>query len=280
MTGSLIMFTALESARAPVLANGTYIYWRKSPVGRAKEKNMRRVMTGGALLLGTLFVCVGSVGCACCGPASADRVVITTPPQEEPKVAGPVRPSPPAVETAVYHPEPIAPPAAMTTKAAIEDLGQKYPGLFVYDDRKGMFRFNSDLLFDSGSTVVKPGPKAALTRLAQILNDVQAKDRSMIIIGHTDSDRVIKPRTVANLKKLGKPANNLGLSEARAESVAAVLQAGGIETSRMVTGGKGEDEPIADNRTAEGKARNRHVAIFLTPMGVVSPSATKTRDFD
>lgn len=245
---------------------------------------MRRFMAGGALLLGTLFVCVGFAGCACFGPAPGEGAVQVQPPQEAPRVAEPARPSPPAVEAVAYRPEPIpppvAPPAAMTTKAAIEDLGQKYPGLFVYDDRKGMFRFNSDLLFDSGSTVVKPGPKAALTRLAQILNADQAKDRSMIIIGHTDSDRVIKPRTVANLKKLGKPANNLGLSEARAESVAAVLQAGGIETSRMVTGGKGEDDSIADNRTAEGKARNRHVAIFLTPRGVVSLSAAKTRDFD
>lgn len=232
---------------------------------------MRRLMTGAALLMGTLLVCIGPVGCSCFPPPSAQRVAVMKTPQEAPPKAAPavtesVRPSPPAVvETAVQPPESISPPAAMTTKAAIEDLGQKYPGLFVYDEAKGLFRFNSDILFDSGSTVVKPEPKAALTKLAKILSDDQAKDRTMTITGHTDSDRVIKSQTIANLKGLGKPVNNMGLSEARAEAVAGVLEAGGVEASRIVTAGKGQADPIAQNSTDVGKARNRHVTIFLTP---------------
>lgn len=246
---------------------------------------MRSFMTGAALLMGTLLVCVGPVGCACFPTPSAQRVAVLKPPQETPPAAVPAvtespRPSPPAaVETSVQPPQPIAPPAAMTTQAAIEDLGRKYPGLFVYDDAKGLFRFNSDILFDSGSTVVKPEPTAALTQLAKILSDDQAKDRGMTITGHTDSDRVIKPRTVANLKRLGKPLNNMGLSEARAEAVAGVLQAGGVDPSRMVTAGKGQADPTSDNNTDAGKARNRHVTIFLTPMGV-SVTAAQTGHFD
>jgi OOP family OmpA-OmpF porin len=121
-------------------------------------------------------------------------------------------------------------------------------------------------MFDSGSAVVKPQAKAALEKLAKILNDDVVKDRRMTIIGHTDSDRVVKASTIDNLKKLGKTADNMGLSEARAEAVAAVLQGGGIEFQRMVAKAKGATDPIADNQTPEGKARNRRVEIYLTPM--------------
>jgi outer membrane protein OmpA-like peptidoglycan-associated protein len=88
----------------------------------------------------------------------------------------------------------------------------------------------------------------------------------MTIIGHTDSDRVVKPTTIAHLKGLGKPADNMGLSDARAEAVAAVLGNGGIDARRMSTEGKGQSLPIADNRTPEGKAQNRRVEIYLAPL--------------
>ena len=59
----------------------------------------------------------------------------------------------------------------------------------------------------------------------------------------------------------------MGLSEARAESVAAVLKAGGIDAKRLTTYGKGDADPVAENSTAAGKAKNRRVEIYLTPMG-------------
>ena len=80
---------------------------------------------------------------------------------------------------------------------AIEDLASKYPGLFVFDKEKGRLRFSSDITFDSGSNVVKPEAKAALTKLAQILNGGLAKDLALTIVGHTDSDAVKKPETIA-----------------------------------------------------------------------------------
>jgi OOP family OmpA-OmpF porin len=55
----------------------------------------------------------------------------------------------------------------------------------------------------------------------------------------------------------------MGLSNARAESVAEILKAGGIEAVRIITQGMGESQPLADNRTADGKAKNRRVEIFL-----------------
>jgi outer membrane protein OmpA-like peptidoglycan-associated protein len=236
---------------------------------------MRRfTAAGGALLVGAiLVVSVGVSGCCTPPPPSRDGLLVEPPPEapwqknvyqepapREPKAAPKVVPEPPPPP-----PPPAAVPPAVV--AAIEDLGQKYPGLFVFNKETGQFRFNADITFDSGSNIVKPQARIALARLAQILNADQARDRMLTIVGHTDADRVRKPDTIARLKALGKPADNMGLSEARAEAVAEVLKAGGIDAARVVTHGRGETEPIADNRSAAGKARNRRVEIFLTAMG-------------
>ncbi len=176
----------------------------------------------------------------------------------------PVRPVEPVEPVKPVEVAPIVPPAVVK---AIQDLGEKYPGLFTFDPATGMFRFNSDITFDSGSAVVKPQAKAALTKLAEILVGDEVQSRSMRIVGHTDSDRVAKATTIAHLRDLGKAASNQGLSEARAEAVAAVLKAGGVVASRMSTSGRGAGEPVADNSTASGKARNRRVEIYLSAMG-------------
>ena len=69
----------------------------------------------------------------------------------------------------------------------------------------------------------------------------------IIAVGHTDSD--------------GSDAMNQKLSVARAESVKTYLVSKGIEANRVYTEGKGEKSPVADNKTKEGKAKNRRVEI-------------------
>jgi OmpA-OmpF porin, OOP family len=212
-----------------------------------------------------LLVCGSFWGCSLCNPPKPP-VEVQKEPFPEPQVEQPVQPAPqPTTVPAVVQPTPapVVPPVVV---AAVKDLDQKYPNLFTFDKEKGLFQFNSDTTFASGSSVVRPKAKTVLTKLAQILNDDQVKDRTMTIVGHTDSDRVIKPATIAHLKSLGKSIDNQGLSEARAEAVAAVLLAGGIDTGRMVTQGKGQSQPIGDNHTPAGKAKNRRVSIYLTPM--------------
>ena len=219
---------------------------------------MSGYMKGAVLLSGMLlmFIAVG-----CCPPRPKKSTVelplsvVKAPPAKSNYVEPPSAPQPAL-------PSPVLPPAV--TKA-IEDLSDKYPGLFKLDKDKGLLRFSSDFMFDSGSAVVKPYVKDALRKLANILNEDEAKNRRVTIIGHTDSYRVVKPATISTLKKLGKSADNIGLSEARSEAVGAVLQAGGIDASRIVTKGKGDAEPVADNRTPGGKARNRRVEIYVTP---------------
>jgi len=204
-----------------------------------------------------------ATGCESCGlykkivaeepapiPAAPERIVEASPPPPPP---------PPAP---VPQPAPVLPPAV--TKS-IQELSDKYPGMFKYDNNKGLLRFNADAMFDSGSVVVKPDAQTALGKLATILNEEEARDRKLTVVGHTDTDRVVKAGTIRTLKSLNKSVDNAGLSEARAEAVASLLQSGGIEPSRMVTRGRGSTEPAADNSTPQGKARNRRVEVFVTP---------------
>ena len=240
---------------------------------------MRRLMTGGVLLMGIVLLSTALTGCNICCPRRTipDAPIVQVPPREPALYQPPPQPvEPTPLVIPVPAPMPVtvpAPPAPLTVEVppvvakAIEDLGTKYPGLFTFDRSRGLFRFNSDITFDSGSAVVKPRAREALMSLADILSGDQAKDRMMTIVGHTDTDRVRKAKTVAYLKALGKSPDNKGLSQARAEAVAGVLGAGGVARNRMTTKGKGAADPVASNRSPAGKAKNRRVEIYLTPMG-------------
>jgi outer membrane protein OmpA-like peptidoglycan-associated protein len=146
----------------------------------------------------------------------------------------------------------------------IQALAQQYPDVFDFDAATGRLRFKADLTFDSGSDAVKPDAKAALTKLGGILISDAAKSLRINIVGHTDNDPVKKAGTVARLKELGKAPTNQGLSEARAEAVAAALKDARVEAARIATKGVGEAQPMAPNTSAEGKAKNRRVEIFLS----------------
>ena len=99
--------------------------------------------------------------------------------------------------------------------------------------------------FDFDKAVLKPAGKARLDDLADKLKAVNLE--VIIAIGHTDS--------------IGTKAYNLKLSLRRANAVKAYLVSKGIEANRIYTEGKGKSQPIADNRTKEGRAKNRRVEI-------------------
>jgi flagellar motor protein MotB len=149
------------------------------------------------------------------------------------------------------------------TVLEIKQLAEQYPGVFEFDEATGRLRFAADITFDSGSNVVKPDARTAITKLGGILSADVAKNIKVTIKGHTDSDPVKKPATIALLKELGKPSSNQGLSEARAESVAQILKAGGVEGGRVVTQGVGDSQPVVTGNTAEAKAKQRCVEIYL-----------------
>ncbi len=105
--------------------------------------------------------------------------------------------------------------------------------------------YAADAFFDFDKSVLKPEGKAKLDDLTGKVKGINLE--VIIAVGHTDS--------------VGGDAYNQKLSVARAEAVKAYLVTKGIEKNRVYTEGKGEKQPVADNKTAEGRAKNRRVEI-------------------
>jgi OmpA-OmpF porin, OOP family len=135
----------------------------------------------------------------------------------------PPPPPPPPAPPPVTPPPPPAPPPVVAEKVT----------------------FQADAFFEFDKANLKPEGKAKL-------DDLMAKTKGMnleviIAVGHTDS--------------VGSDAYNQKLSIRRAEAVKAYLVTGGVEKNRVYTEGKGEKQPVADNKTKEGRAKNRRVEI-------------------
>ena len=105
--------------------------------------------------------------------------------------------------------------------------------------------YAADAFFDFDKAVLKPEGKAKLDDLVSKVKDINLE--VIIAVGHTDS--------------IGTDAYNQKLSVRRAEAVKAYLVSKGIEKNRVYTEGKGKKQPVADNKTAEGRAKNRRVEI-------------------
>jgi len=112
------------------------------------------------------------------------------------------------------------------------------------------------ILFDSGSPVVKQEGLEVLKRVVEILKNVN--DKNIRIEGHTDN-RPITSRLAI------KYPTNWELSSARALTVAKYLQEQGIDPTILSATAFGEFQPVADNATPEGRAKNRRIAIILLP---------------
>ena len=105
--------------------------------------------------------------------------------------------------------------------------------------------YAADAFFDFDKAVLKPEGKA---KLDDLVGKIKAINLEVIIaVGHTDS--------------VGADAYNQKLSVRRSEAVKAYLVTKGIEKNRVYTEGKGEKQPVADNKTPEGRAKNRRVEI-------------------
>ena len=105
--------------------------------------------------------------------------------------------------------------------------------------------YAADAFFDFDKSVIKPAGKQKLDDLIGKIKDINLE--VIIAVGHTDS--------------VGSDSYNQKLSVRRSEAVKAYLVSKGIEKNRVYTEGKGEKQPVADNKTAEGRAKNRRVEI-------------------
>lgn len=105
--------------------------------------------------------------------------------------------------------------------------------------------YAADAFFDFDKAVLKPEGKAKLDDLASKVSGINLE--VVIAVGHTDST--------------GAAGYNQALSNRRAEAVKAYLVSKGIESNRIYTEGKGLSQPVADNATREGRAKNRRVEV-------------------
>lgn len=117
----------------------------------------------------------------------------------------------------------------------------------------------SDILFETGKSVLRPGAESNVRQISTILN--QYPDYRISVEGHTDSR--------------GSDALNDRLSQERALSVRNALVAGGVSADRIASVGFGEKQPVADNATAAGRQQNRRVEVIVLGAGTVADAARR-----
>lgn len=129
-----------------------------------------------------------------------------------------------------------------------KEIDQSVPGADVERVGEGIqVTFDSGLLFDFDSDVIRPTAAENLRNLAQSLS--RYGNSSLLIVGHTDSQ--------------GEDAYNQSLSYRRANAASAYLQSQGVPGSRINISGRGELEPKSSNSTDAGRQQNRRVEVAI-----------------
>ena len=162
-----------------------------------------------------------------------DGAVAAPAPMAAMPMAAPAAPAPAAMEAPapMAVPAPAAAPAPMAAPAPVAAAPAKVS-------------YATEVYFDSGKSSLKAEGKAKLDDLVSKVKGINLE--VIIAVGNTDKT---------------DPKINEKLSQARADQVKAYLVSKGIEKNRVYTEGKGDKQPVADNKTAEGRAKNRRVEI-------------------
>ncbi|MGB7280777.1 MAG: OmpA family protein [Candidatus Acidiferrum sp.] len=126
-------------------------------------------------------------------------------------------------------------------------LSQLNSILQTRDSARGLIVNMSDVLFDTGSSTLKPGAREKLAKISGIL--LAHPGLNLQIEGHTDS--------------VGTDEFNQQLSERRADTVRDFLAEQGVPASTITARGFGKTQPVATNDTPEGRQRNRRVELVL-----------------
>jgi outer membrane protein OmpA-like peptidoglycan-associated protein len=116
------------------------------------------------------------------------------------------------------------------------------------DDRGLVITLQGEVLFKTAKWDLKPG---AMAKLDQIAEALKGKEAPITVYGYTDN--------------VGTADNNMELSQRRADSVRTYLVSKGIPQDLITAQGKGQDAPIADNTSLEGRAQNRRVEMVVSP---------------
>ena len=155
------------------------------------------------------------------------------------------------VAIALYVPKKVEKPVLDDDKDGVINELDKCPNTpagYTVDTNGCTNKINLEVLFENNSAVVKEDTKEKVLAFAKYLND--NKEFNTVITGHASKDK-------------SSASYNQKLSEKRANAIKDLLVANGVESSRIQAIGKGFDEPIASNDTAEGQALNRRIEAEL-----------------
>jgi outer membrane protein OmpA-like peptidoglycan-associated protein len=137
--------------------------------------------------------------------------------------------------------------ARVAAEQRTTDALTRIKGMTAKQEQRGLvLTLSGSVLFASGKSELLPGAQKRLDDVVAALKD---DPRSITIVGHTDS--------------VGSEDKNQQLSQKRADAVRQYLTTHGVPENRVTSEGMGEKEPIASNKTAEGRANNRRVEIIL-----------------
>ena len=181
-------------------------------------------------------------------PLAAPAPVAEAAPAPEPAAEAAAEPAAePAPEpAAAAEPEEPTPPMAEALPEPEEQpIAPAPPAKIVLDEAM--------LHFANGKDGIPAEALEAINKVAESLKEYPGA-YSLVVSGHTSS--------------VGKPAFNKALSKRRADAVAKVLVASGIPAGAITTAGLGPDQPLADNKTKDGQAKNRRVEIEVKAAGV------------
>lgn len=145
-------------------------------------------------------------------------------------------------------------------RAREAELALQQAGAVKETERGKVITLQGNVLFKTGQSDLLPGAKASLDQVATALTEM--RDRQLTIEGYTDSR--------------GSDAANQRLSESRALAVRDYLVSRGVNQDQVRVQGMGESAPIADNRTAEGRAMNRRVEIIVANTPGTMGASNKT----
>ena len=169
-----------------------------------------------------------------------------TPATADPACDGAIKPPPPPPPPAPrVAPPPPLPPATPPPPAAAPAPAPVVAAAAPAAPVQEKVTFAADAFFDFDKSVLKPEAQAKLTDLVEKTKGVSLE--VIIAVGHTDA--------------VGTSTYNQKLSIARAEAVKSFLTGKGVEKNRVYTEGKGENQPVADNKTSEGRSKNRRVEV-------------------
>lgn len=156
---------------------------------------------------------------------------------------------------------------------ALRAFAAANPESVSYDQKRGMLKWGSDLLFVTGSDVAKASAVEALKRFTDILKSSAGDQFEVMVVGHTDNRPIVRERTLEN------HPTNWHLSAHRAIAVGNVMLEAGYDPQRISVVGCGEHRPLTENDSESGMAQNRRVDIYIVPRGtLVATGITTSRE--